>query len=159
MAEKIIIDCKLLSHSGGTKFYEVIQLHNVEAKSFVLVKRWGKNGVMVGGGGEVKTETFSDIRRCQAAAHKIVEEKKKGKPGQGEYAPTSANFGLHNLVGEFTHGQTYQAVKEHYGVVVAENLRQALRLGEAIVPVEIDDVIEEGPPAAPIDRGDAWGSW
>lgn len=159
MAEEIIIDCKLLSHSGGTKFYEVIQLHNVEAKSFVLVKRWGKNGVKVGGGGEVKTETFTDIRKCQAAAYKIVEEKRKGKPGQGEYALDRATFGLHSCTASLSHGETYEAVRSHYGSVVADNLRVALRLGEIVGAAIADDVIEERPPAAPIDRGDMWGSW
>jgi hypothetical protein len=31
-----------MHHSTGTKFYEVVQLWNVDAKKFIVIKRWGK---------------------------------------------------------------------------------------------------------------------
>lgn len=161
MEQTIITDCKLLSHSGGSKFYEVIQFHHVDAKRFVLVKRWGKNGVRQDGGGETKVEIYTDIRKCQAAAHKIVEEKKKGRPGQGQYAVIPVGFGLHSRPAEMTHGAVYSAIKDHYsGSEVIEELRTGLKLGQLVAAeTAIDDVIVEEPPAAPIERGDSWGSW
>ena len=158
MAEEIIIDCKFLTHTGGTKFYEVIQLHNVAARRFVLVKRWGKKGVMESGG-ETKVEVFTDVRKCQHAAHKILEEKRKGKPGQGSYENFLAHFGLHGRAGTLTHGRAFEAIRDHYGVQAAEHLSHELMLGAyAVEPEQAPEVVFEKP-AVPIDRGDTWGSW
>lgn len=151
---EILIEPRYLTHEGGTKFYEVIQLYSVIQKRFVLVRRWGKMALR-NGGGETKIESFGDLRRCQQASDRILADKSK----RG-YSRATMGFGLHGV--ERTSADKLRAaLSQHYNDRDAvEQIVSMLGSDETASHVDSEDVIEEGFEVKPEPVRDAdWGSW
>jgi predicted DNA-binding WGR domain protein len=154
----ILIETSYQAHEEGTKYYEAISFWNEDRKRGVLVRRWGKMAQMLRGG-EVKIESFTDVRSLHAAMGKIVSSK-----SQRGYNVSSANFGLHNVLpkqdpssSEFT-----TCINKHYG---ADAIRIMMNLGlssddVAISPItdKPNFIVEEVPAEEPV-RSEEWGSW
>lgn len=97
----------LMSHSGGTKFYEVITLIDELSNQSVVVRRWGKM-TAINGGGETKIESYRNPREATVMANTTLSQKKK----RG-YSQVGSTFGLHGaerLNEKFLHDR----LKAHY---------------------------------------------
>ncbi len=145
-------------HEGGTKFYEVVQLYNADARKFILVKRWGKAAARVRGG-EIKVEEFSTAQRLDAAADKVIREK-QGR-GYSATKPDAAGA-LHTRGGSSFASETDfgNTLSMHYGPN-GTRIREVLGLSLGAVNPDDDDddeVVVEEPQPEP-DRGETWGSW
>ena len=149
----IHIEPRYLAHEGGTKFYEVIQFHNLDEKRFVVVKRWGP----MGKSGEVKIDSYPTLRKAQQEADKII----RSKEGRG-YALAKSTSGFHGLA---TDDLDATEMKRRLGVhyrsdhanIIASNL--CLRDDEIVADdSDQDDVVIEEPAPEP-ERGEEWGSW
>jgi len=151
---EILVESEYLDHQGGTKFYEVVQLLNVEKKSFVVINRWGKIAERAGGG-QVKIEKYRDARQCHEAARKKLDSKR-----HREYFNSVLKHGLHDC--QKVDSDTLPLwLGEHYRDT--DNIDRILgELGVANVVGqildEVNDIIVEEP-APEIIRGDDWGSW
>lgn len=166
MTISVVHETALMMHEGGTKFYEVVQLHAADIKQHVLIKRWGKTSAL-SKGGEIQVQIFGAARKAGQAADTVIRQKE----GRG-YAKRSVAIGLHGYGGTITNANLKSLLLDHYG---RDNTVAILRefmtpLGEekisgleatSIWVDEIDDrgniVIEEPPPEP--ERGDSWGSW
>lgn len=155
---EILIESKMLSHEGGTKFYEVSQFYNVANKHFVAVYRWGKVTVRNNGGGETKIERFFDIRKCQDAARiKIQEKTKRGYKDSwaGSSMPTKADDDTIRLTVLTSHYKDNDTVN---GIMHGLGLEDVLTV--AAGEEALDDIVSEGhEPEPEIIRGEDWASW
>jgi len=147
----IHIEPRYLAHEGGTKFYEVIQFYNVDAKKFVVAKRWGA----MGKSGEVKIDAYPTQRKAQQEAEKII----RSKEGRG-YAIASKNSGLHGLsTDSLGNDELSRQLRNHYRSDYANAIASGLLIEEVeAISVEEDDVVVEEPMPEP-ERGEEWGSW
>lgn len=153
---EILIESRYLAHEGGTKFYEVIQLYDVDRKRFVLVRRWGKV-VMRNGGGDTKVESFGDLRRCQQAAGRILVEKNK----RG-YARAAAGIGGLHVVERIRSDKAAQELSGHYNDrATVSQILSMLGLDDEMSSPKFENVIiQEGFELRPEPVRDAdWGSW
>lgn len=147
----IHIEPRWLSHDSGTKFYEVIQFYNLEAKKFVVVKRWGK----VGASGEVQMLECPNARKAQQEAEKII----KSKLGRG-YMVAQSSAGIHGLSSDsLDEDALTTALRLHYRREQADQIATTLELGElASTTADDSDIVVEEPEPEP-ERGEEWGSW
>lgn len=147
----IHIEPRWLSHDSGTKFYEVIQFYNLEAKKFVVVKRWGP----VSKAGEVQTVECANARKAQQEADKII----KSKLGRG-YMVAQSSAGLHGMSTHSMNEEAFQkALRSHYRLDQANAIAETLALGTVVATVaDEDDIVVEEPAPEP-ERGEEWGSW
>lgn len=147
----IHIEPRWLSHDSGTKFYEVIQFYNVDAKKFVVAKRWGA----VGKSGEVQIAEYPTSRRAQQEADKII----KSKLGRG-YTVAQSSAGLHGLSTDSMDADSLsRALRNHYRSDQANLISDSLNLASVMpVAVEDDEIVVEEPAPEP-ERGEEWGSW
>lgn len=157
MLGEIHVGTDYLAHEGGTKFYEVIRFYNVDAKKFVLVKRWGKTSGAPGGG-ECKVETFTSQRQLESNADKIITSKK----GRG-YVSASSTHGFNALGRSYKSGEDfYAALKKHYTThaPISEILigMGITELESGTVSEPENEIISETPTPEP-DRDEDYGSW
>jgi predicted DNA-binding WGR domain protein len=147
----IHIEARWLSHDSGTKFYEVIQFYNVDAKKFVVVKRWGP----IGKTGEVQFAEYPSSRKAQQEAEKII----KSKTGRG-YMVSQSSAGLHGLgVDSIAAGELLSALNAHYRRDQATAIAEAVGVDAMkVIMDEVDDIVVEEPAPEP-ERGEEWGSW
>lgn len=162
MTVSVVHETTLMMHEGGTKFYEVVQLHAPDIKQHVLIKRWGKTSAL-SKGGEIQIQTFAAARKASQAADTLIRQKE----GRG-YEKRSYAVGLHGYGGTITNANLKSLLLDHYG---PDNTAAIFRefmtpLGDEIKGREITDVwideadsiVSEEPPPEP-ERGDSWGSW
>ncbi len=155
MAVEVSIESSMLVHESGTKFYEVVQLYNVAAKRFVLVRRWGKLNSSLLGGGEAKVETFADVRKCQDAASKIVRE----KGGRGyEKRPPQIPLTEANVPDSEQAAEVLRPIlrKSFDGELI---LNVAGQLGFSETAFAAPKVEMRTPPEVEVVRDADWGSW
>jgi predicted DNA-binding WGR domain protein len=138
-------------HSTGTKFYEMIQFHNYDHGTGVLVKRWGKNGAR----GQIKVEIYGNIptaEKAVAAEHRVRINRGYAKDAYGTPAPIY----LEQLGEKPAINVVTKAVFDHYGVGNAEKVLEALGIVSFDVDSSGDTVIQ-----APLHVSDDpnWGSW
>lgn len=149
----IAVNAIYMRHSGGTKFYEVVQFYNDQARRYVLVRRWGKMSAKVSGG-ETKIEWFASRHQCTIAAERIVSE----KAGRG-YHRESGDFGLHGIPLVVVE-EVQKALGIHYANKDAQDLILT-QLGLNVSGAPHGWVLEEETPVAqpePVRDAD-WGSW
>ena len=154
---KITTEPRYLEHEGGTKFYEVIEFWNTDAKKFVMVKRWGKMGTV----GETMIEEFNVMRACNAAAEKIL----KSKMGRG-YSKQSSTHGFHSRSSSLTPTELARLLGAHYSsthftqkVIAHLNLDKIQGMeADMMIVDELSDIVSEEPGPEP-DRGESWASW
>jgi predicted DNA-binding WGR domain protein len=158
MVGEIHVTTQMLAHAGGTKFYEVIQFANVDAKKFVLVKRWGKVAV-ANGGGECKVETFPTHRKLEEAANKIITSK-RGR----DYELATSSHGFHAM------GVSYRSA-EDFNSILTKHYTTGAPISEVLIGMGIadwepttsqgkedDEIISETPEPEP-ERDADYGSW
>lgn len=167
MTISIAHETNFLKHESGTKFYEVILLHAPDIGIHLVIKRWGKTGSAVSGGGEIQLNSFTNARKAQAAASTIINQKE----GRG-YAKRSVAIGLHGYGGSMDSDNAEELLESHYGTANAARIfsefRGALsasgatkitgRKADFMVFDEFNDIVSEAPAPEP-ERGDSWGSW
>jgi predicted DNA-binding WGR domain protein len=163
MTISVVHETTLLMHEGGTKFYEVVQLHAPDIKQHLLIKRWGKTSAL-SKGGEIQIQMFGAARKAGQAADTVIRQKE----GRG-YAKRTYAVGLHGYGGTITNENIKPLLLDHYG---RDNTAAILRefmtpLGEekisgleatSIWVDEADSIVSEEPAPEP-ERGDSWGSW
>ena len=155
MIGEIHVGTTYLAHETGTKFYEVICFSNVDAKKFVMVKRWGKRSGAPGGG-ECKVETFGTARQLESNAEKIINSKR----GRG-YAGAASTHGFHSLGLSYNRPEDFAAaLKKHYttGAPIHEILIGMGIEELAVSEIEENEIVTETPEPEP-DRDDNYGSW
>lgn len=154
MAVEVSIESSMLVHESGTKFYEVVQLYNVAAKRFVLVRRWGKfNGVQ--GGGEAKVETFADVRKCQDAASKIIRE--KGGRGYQKRPPQIPLTEVNVPDSEEAAEVLRPILRKSFDGELILNVAGQLGFSETVFAAP--KVAAPTPPEVEVVRDADWGSW
>lgn len=153
---EILVESRYLTHEGGTKFYEVIQLYNVSQRRFVSIRRWGKMTAS-DGGGDVKIESYGDVRQCQNASVKILNEKEK----RGYSRATPPLSGL-ALADKIYSSRVLEKLKVHYhDRDVATQVVSLLGIHE-MREIEDTGIIDEGidePTKPEPERGGDWASW
>jgi predicted DNA-binding WGR domain protein len=162
MTISVVHETTLLMHEGGTKFYEVVQLHAPDIKQHLLIKRWGKTSAL-SKGGEIQTQMFGAARKAGQATETILRQKE----GRG-YQKRTYSVGLHGYGGTITNDNLKSLLLDHYG---PDNTAAILRefmteLGNELKGKEItgiwvdeaDSIVSEEPPPEP-ERGESWGSW
>lgn len=148
-----------MEHSGGTKFYETVQITEEDGAS-VLVKRHGPITAKIGGG----TFTFVGGTRqsCLTEAQKIIREKRRTRSG-GTYNPVpypGGSFNLPNMDGQHVNESALiNLVTGHYPEKQAKDILQRFGLTESDNPVVEEDLYEYEKNKE-IKRDDpSWGAW
>lgn len=154
MSAKIRVRTAMLHHSGGTKFYEIVMLTNVNDGASVVLNRWGKMSDQEAGG-QTKHEKFSGVGDADKAfASKETEKSKRG------YARASAVHGLHPHDGKpaiHSDSKFDAYVTAHFGYGMVDTIRSGLNLPkQSAAPAEPKKQPE---PEVHIDRGNDWGAW
>jgi predicted DNA-binding WGR domain protein len=153
-----------LKHESGTKFYEVVLLHAPDIGVHLVIKRWGKTGSAVSGGGEIQLNSFTNARKAQAAASTIINQKE----GRG-YAKRSVAIGLHGYGGNMDGDNAEELLESHYGTANAGRILSEFggelgatkitgKKADFMIIDELGDIVSEEPAPEP-ERGDSWGSW
>lgn len=158
------VEANFLKHDGGTKFYETIAIHS-DGGSSLLIKRWGASAKQ-NGGGQLKYERGSKSVVNQENL-KILDEKRRGKVGQGRYVDTPVMHGLNASKGTaFDSANLLDRVQRHYsdGSDVALEVARYFSIDVDLPAVDNDpsDIVTLGeePEAKPeINRGAEWASW
>lgn len=149
-----------LLHDGGTKFYETIRIEADNGPA-MLIKRWGKASEFMNGGGQTKIHRGS-ASVVRAEEIKILEEKRKMRPGKGQYISRNAGgYGLHDMVNKFTDGEVEARLSHYSDPDVRSSIATYFNLdanNAAPVEQDIETEVEIEEPT-PVERGDNWASW
>lgn len=159
MSDPIHFEPRIYQHESGSKFYEVVEIWHPDEKRFLLVRRWGKNSALEGGG-EIKFEPYLTLRLCNAAAEKLIDSKEK----RG-YERVSSGWGLHGCSSTTVPGKLFDTLKRHYNAETAEHICSLLGVPakpffDFDEPYDENDIVVEEPVLTPEPiRTAEWGSW
>jgi predicted DNA-binding WGR domain protein len=149
----INFDAKFLLHDGGTKFYEVVRFSRRDRAKACVVKRWGKNSAVFGGG-ECKIESNVASAVDRVASITISSKLKRGY--SEAFPPT--RFGLYQTVEHVDDAVLRSVLAEHYKDNHIVDMICSQMTDEATSEESISEIIIEEPPLA-MERGMEWGSW
>lgn len=162
------VTTEYLEHDGGSKFYETVLIAEENGPA-ILIKRYGKIANKMGGGQTILER--GDLRSREVERDKILADKRKLRAGKGQYRDAvRPTFGLHKIGGKtpsgkpklIEEGALIGAIQAHFGASDARAITDYFAItdisGDPDFAVEAQAVIEEEP-AAPIERGESWGSW
>lgn len=153
MRSTLTIGAEYLVHSGGTKYYEIVNFLNEDAKRFVEVRRWGAMATAKSGGGQTQVLSHGSAAQALESCRKQL----RAKRAKG-YADKTGGFGVHVHNGSQTLGAAHRCIGEHYADA---ELVDSLRVATGVAGTPSDPAEPEPPKVAQPepDRGESWGSW
>ncbi|MFT4064245.1 WGR domain-containing protein [Paraburkholderia sp.] len=160
MGKDIVVSSHYLPHSGGTKFYEIIEIANAGAKRFVEVRRWGKISHALGAGGQIQILEHKSAGAMADSARKQMNAKIKGG-----YSRQPGKFGFHRYGGStYNETQVLSLLPDHYSTSAerADIVEKAAidPSGKVEKSMDNDGFVKPEEEAGPEpDRGEHWGSW
>lgn len=156
-----------LEHSGGTKFYETIQINDINSTNSVLMKRYGSIASK-GGGGQI-IPMFANMGACNLERDKIRKDKMRRKK-DGQYQSATAPFSLSIHTSGVSNTDPAGAVtvsgdrlmtlvKDHYPADHAKAIITRFDLENPAdeLNAATDDIVDERPDDTPRDAN--WGVW
>jgi predicted DNA-binding WGR domain protein len=161
-----VVNSNYLVHSGGTKFYEIVQITNAPAKRFVEIRRWGKAELGARAGGQIQILEHKSAGALADSAGRQLRTKQN--KGYGGAVGASGNFGLHSLAGgmsgvTLTDEDILKHLHKHFGdgedrarIIEAAQIDPSGNVEETMDQSEFD--VPKEPQPEP-DRGETWGSW
>lgn len=158
MTVKYWIHTDYLEHDGGTKFYEMVTIHETDGPA-LLIKRWGKIGNKTGGG-QTKIHRGSKTV-CADERQAILNEKTRPRADKGKYVEaTRPSFGFHmHTISPIDADALSNAAMRHYSADDCGAIMSYFGLvGDASV-VDTTAQPKKKEPEPSIDRGDFWASW
>jgi hypothetical protein len=151
------VEVEYLEHDGGTKFYETVLIKEHSGPG-ILIKRYGAIDKKIGGGQTIIERGSHSV--VDAAANKILTEKRK-RSSKGQYLNVAQlNFGLHTVHNVFNVGadELAKRIADHYNRADSDAIQSYFGIGASGA-----GVVKEEPAAAepeePIIRDAHWGSW
>lgn len=159
-----------LEHSGGSKFYETIQINDINSTTSVLMKRYGPIASKGVGGGQI-LPTFANTGACNLERSKILKDKMRRKK-DGQYHTATAPFSLNihtSGVSNADHtgpvtvsaDRLMNLVKDHYPADHAKAIITRFDLenpADELNSAPFEHIIDEHP-EDDTPRDASWGAW
>jgi hypothetical protein len=158
-----------LEHSGGTKFYETIQISDITSKTTVLMKRYGSIASKGVGGGQI-IPMFASFTTCDDEREKIIKDKmRRKKDGQYYHATAPFSLNIHTSgvsnpdpagVVTVSADRLMTLVKDHYPADHAKAIITRFDLENPADELNEPDynIIDEQP-EDDTPRDASWGAW